>query len=193
MKRANSAWFVAAAWLLSAAAFGQGFDFFGPPNKPGGDLSGDWAPGRFQDADLGTAAGMMVDYGGIPINEGSRLYALAWSASRITLLQHQCPGYAPPYFYTAPGNYRIWEERDPHTQRLTAIMMYGQIAEGLRTGRARAPSGICTTHVVWIFHRQVGRQCPDCLHHAYQARLDSGAWCGSERRSDSDGALHSAR
>jgi glyoxylase-like metal-dependent hydrolase (beta-lactamase superfamily II) len=144
MKGAYGAWFLAAAWLLSAAAFGQGFDFFGPPNRPGVDLSGDWAPGRFQDADLGTAAGMMVDYGGIPINEASRLYALAWSASRITLLQHQCPGYAPPYFYTAPGNYRIWEERDPHTQRLTAIMMYGQIAEGLRTiymdGRSHPPA-----------------------------------------------------
>jgi len=144
MTRAKGAWFFAAAYLLSVPVFGQGFDFFGPSGKLGIDLSGDWVPGRGQDSDLGTAAGMMVDYGGIPINEASRLYALAWNASRITLLQHQCAGYAPPYFYTAPGYYRIWEERDPHTQKLVAIKMYGQIAEGLRTiymdGRPHPPA-----------------------------------------------------
>ena len=144
MKSVKGVQFVIAFLLTASAAFAQlGFDFFGPPAKPGMDLSGDYAPGRAQDADLGTAAGMMVDYGGIPLNEGSRLYALAWNASRITLRQHQCAGYVPPYFFVAPGNYRIWEERDKHTQQLVAIHMYTQIPEGLRTiwmdGRPHPP------------------------------------------------------
>jgi len=144
MKPSKSVQFALTVLLTSTAAYGQlGFDFFGAAKAPGMDLSGDYAPGRGQDSDLGTAAGMMVDYGGIPINQGSRLYALAWNASRITLRQHQCAGYVPPYFFVAPGNYRIWEERDKHTQQLIAIHMYTQIPEGLRTiwmdGRPHPP------------------------------------------------------
>ena len=110
----------------------------------GTDFSGSWQPGRYQDSGLGTAAGSLVDYGGIPLNEASRLYALAWTASRQTVKQQQCMGYVPPYFWYAPGNYRIWEVRDPFTQRLVAMKFYGQIAQGERTvymdGRARPPA-----------------------------------------------------
>src|SRR5215510_7537385 len=115
----------------------------GPPIS-GIDISGSWFPGRHQDATLGTAAGAMVDWGGIPINDAARLYGLSWNASRITVRQHQCAGYVPPYFYYAPGNYRFWEERDPVTQRLIAIKMYAQVSEGLRTiwmdGRPHPPA-----------------------------------------------------
>jgi cyclase len=142
MKRVTGARLLFAAVLTTGAGFAQA-NFFGA--KMGGvDLTGDWFPVRGQDAGLETAAGNMVDYGGLPINEASRLYGLAWNASRITLRQHQCPGYVPPYFYLAPGNYRFWEERDPHTQALIAIKMYGQIAEGTRTiwmdGRPHPPA-----------------------------------------------------
>lgn len=104
-----------------------------PPPQPavGTDLSGMYSPARELDPGLGTAAGMLVDYGGIPINEASRMYALAWDASRITVKQHQCAGYVPPYMFIAPGNYRIFDERDSSTQQQVAINVYGQIAEGL--------------------------------------------------------------
>ena len=49
----------------------------------------------------------------------------------------------PPYFYIAPGNYRIWEEREPHTQQVESIKIYGQISEGTPhhlDGRPAAPS-----------------------------------------------------
>ena len=53
-------------------------------------------------------------------------------------------GYVAPYAFNAPGSYRIWEERDPYTQRLIAIKMYGQISEGTRTiwmdGRPHPPA-----------------------------------------------------
>ena len=126
--------------VMAAPAIGQ---TTGPPIS-GIDVSGSWFPGHHQDSTLGTAAGDMVDWGGIPLNDAGRLYALAWNASRITVRQHQCAGYVPPYFYYAPGNYRFWEERDLITQRLVAIKMYAQISEGLRTiwmdGRPHPPA-----------------------------------------------------
>ena len=119
----------------------------GPPLGPlvnGMDFSGSWQPGRYQDFGLGTAMGSLVDYGGISLNDAARLYALSWPASRQTVKQQQCMGYVPPYFWYAPGNYRIWEDRDPYTQRLVAIKFYGQIAQGERTvymdGRPHPPA-----------------------------------------------------
>ena len=85
-----------------------------------------------------TASGSLVEYGGIPMNEAGRLYALAWSAARIQGRQHQCMGYVVPYTYNAPGNFRFWEERDPYTQRLLAIKSYWQEPAGLRLRTAMA-------------------------------------------------------
>jgi glyoxylase-like metal-dependent hydrolase (beta-lactamase superfamily II) len=129
---------------FAGTVFGQGLDFAGRTGLPAGvDLSGAWYPVPGQDSGLITASGSLVEYGGIPLNEAGRLYALAWSASRIQGRQHQCMGYSVPYAYNAPGNYRFWEERDPETQRLIAIKHYWQISEGTRTiwmdGRPHPP------------------------------------------------------
>lgn len=120
--------------FITALAFAQGLDFSGHTGLPAGvDISGSWYPQPFQDSGLITAAGALAEYGGIPLNEAGRLYALAWNPSRIQGRQHQCMGYVPPYTYNQPGNLRFWEERDPYTQRLTAIKQYWQISEGTRT------------------------------------------------------------
>ncbi len=118
--------FLLATVTLTSTMFGQNF----PPPAPGLDLAGLYTPSRELDPGLGTAAGSLVDYGGIPMNEASRMYALAWDASRITVRQQQCAGYVPPYMFVAPGNYQIFADRDPFTQQLTSINVYGQIAEG---------------------------------------------------------------
>ena len=120
--------------LVAALACGQGLDFSGRTNLPSGiDMSGTWYPQPGQDSGLITASGALVEYGGIPVNEAGRLYALAWSAARIQGRQHQCMGYTVPYTYNQPGNLRFWEERDPFTQRLLSIKHYWQISEGTRT------------------------------------------------------------
>jgi len=103
------------------------------PLPAGIDLAGSYFPPRHQDVGLGTAAGMLVDYGGIPINESARIYALTWPANRMTVREQQCMGYVPPYMYIAPGNYRLWQDRDPFTQRLRAVKSYASVAEGERT------------------------------------------------------------
>jgi glyoxylase-like metal-dependent hydrolase (beta-lactamase superfamily II) len=131
--------------LACGLAFGQGLDFSGHTGLPAGvDISGSWYPLPFQDSGLITASGALAEYGGIPLNEAGRLYALAWNPSRIQGRQHQCMGYIPPYTYNQPGNLRFWEERDPYTQQLVSIKHYWQISEGTRTiwmdGRPHPPA-----------------------------------------------------
>ena len=136
---------VIAVFMLCDVAHGQGFGFGAPlSSNTGVDISGTWSYGGDQDADYGTASGAIGDYGGIPLNEAGRLYALSWDASRVTVRQHQCAGYGIPYAYFSPGNFRFWEERDPHTQQLIAIHMWFQTSEVRRTiwmdGRAHPPA-----------------------------------------------------
>src|SRR5229473_1157914 len=89
MKRSHAAWMLVTVALAGSLAFGQGQAY----HPLGIDFSGYWTQfGRQQDAALGTAAGDLVDYGGVPLSEAGRLTALAWSASRLTLPQHQCVG-----------------------------------------------------------------------------------------------------
>jgi len=133
--------FLVLLMLATGFAFGQGQAY----NPLGLDLSGYWSQfARQQDAGLGTAAGDLGDFGGVPISEAGRLLALAWSASRLTLPQHQCVGYVTPYVFSGPGYFRIWEERDPQTQELIAIKMRPYAAMPDRTiwmdGRPHPPA-----------------------------------------------------
>src|SRR5262245_9746107 len=117
---------------------------FGGAPQAGFDISGYWTAAMHEDA-LERGAGPEIgDYGGFPINEAARLFALSYNASRVTLRHHQCDGYVAPYSVRSIGNARAWEERDPHTQRLIAIHWYNQTFEGHRTiwmdGRAHPPA-----------------------------------------------------
>lgn len=62
----------------------------------------------------------------------------------MTVRQQQCAAYVTPYLMFTGGSQRFWEERDPHTQRLISIKMFGQITEGNRTiwmdGRPHPPA-----------------------------------------------------
>ena len=111
---------------------------------PGFDVSGYWTAAMHEDALERGAGPELADYGGFPINEAGRLFALSYNASRVTLRHHQCDGYVAPYSVRSIGNARAWEERDPHTQRLMAIHWYNQTFEGHRTiwmdGRPHPPA-----------------------------------------------------
>ena len=121
MKRWKVPGILAMAVLSAGMAFGQGQAYY----PLGVDMSGYWAQmGRNQDAGLGTAAGDLGDYTGVPLSEAGRLHALAWSASELTLPQHQCIGYVEPYMFVAPGYFRIGEIRDPYTQQLTGFLLH---------------------------------------------------------------------
>jgi glyoxylase-like metal-dependent hydrolase (beta-lactamase superfamily II) len=131
-------------FLAQGPEAGQGVGNPLGPLVSGTDFSGSWRWLNHQDAPLFTATGDIADWGGIPLNDAARLYALSWPASRLTVKQQQCMGYVPPYTWMSPGNHRIWEERDPFTQRLIAIHYWGQIAQVDRTvymdGRPHPPA-----------------------------------------------------
>ncbi len=138
MKRLRSACVVFLAVLGSCAVFGQASFIQGS----GLDISGEWFSGG-SGTEVSSAQTELVDYAGVPMSEAGRQYALTWDPSRWTLRQQQCIAYEPTRLLHGGGNFRFWEERDPYTQRLIAIKLYGQTTEGMRTvwmdGRAHPP------------------------------------------------------
>jgi cyclase len=111
---------------------------------PAVDLTGYWTPPMHEDAMERGAGSEIADYGGFALNEAGRLWALSYDPSRVTLRHHQCDAYVTAYQMRATGNFRVWEERDPHNQRLIAIHVWGQTTEGHRTiwmdGRPHPPA-----------------------------------------------------
>ena len=119
----------------------------GPADQPSGpavDISGYWTPTMNEDGMERGPGSELHDYGGFPLNEAGRLWALSYDPSRVTLRHHQCDAYVTPYQMRATGNFRAWEERDPHTQRLVAIHWWAQVTEGHRViwmdGRPHPPA-----------------------------------------------------
>ena len=135
------------AMLAGVGASGQ----TAPPQSSGIDITGAWFDVFFQDTSR-TASGMLVEYPGIPISDPGRIFALTWDPSHLTVRQQQCSAYTPEFLLYGGGNFRFWEERDPFTQKLISIKMYGQITEGNRTiwmdGRPHPPS--------WAQHTWMG-------------------------------------
>ena len=137
MKRLPAVVLLLAAAQSSSVTWGQE-----PPQASGLDISGAWF-NTSQNTDS-NATIQLAAYGGYPLNEAGRLYALAWDPNRNASPQQQCAQYSPHFLLHGGGNYRFWEERDPHNQRLIAIKVYGQITEGMRTiwmdGRPHPPA-----------------------------------------------------
>jgi glyoxylase-like metal-dependent hydrolase (beta-lactamase superfamily II) len=131
---------------FSATVIGQAPQAPGAPagQPPVIDLSGYWTPALHEDFMERGPGAEIGDFGGIPLNEAGRLWALSYDPSRVTLRQHQCEAYTAPYQMRALGNFRIWEERDAHTQRLIAIHLWAQTTEGHRViwmdGRPHPPA-----------------------------------------------------
>src|SRR5215467_1189185 len=108
------------------------------------DLTGYWTPAMHEDALERGGGSELGDYAGFSLNEAGRLWALSYDPSRVTLKHHQCDAYVAPYQMRAVGNFRIWEERDPHNQTLVAIHIWAQTTEGHRVvwmdGRPHPPA-----------------------------------------------------
>jgi hypothetical protein len=117
--------------------------------SPGVDLSGNWAPVIHEDFPERIPGPELVNYAGLPITEGARLFAESWDASRLTLPEHQCQAHVAPYIYRGPLNLRVWEEKDPQSQRVIAIHQYISTYEQNRTiwmdGRPHPPEGAVHT------------------------------------------------
>ena len=116
------AWLILVVLATSDTAFGQAI------------LAGNWAPYRYHEDNQDRGPGPdLGDYLGLPINSAARLFADSWDASRLTLQEHQCRVHVAPYIYHGPLQLRIWEDKDPETQRVIAIKNYISTYEQTRT------------------------------------------------------------
>lgn len=75
------------------------------------DLTGNWDP-------------PVGDYVGLPINGAARLRADSWSASLLTLPEHQCKPHPVGYGYRGPSDLRIQQAVDFNTQRVIQLTVY---------------------------------------------------------------------
>ena len=186
--------------LISATLYGQqagpGRQGAPPPPAPVIDLSGYWTPVMHEDAYERGAGNGIADYGGFALNEAGRLWALSYDPSRVTLRHHQCEGYVTPYQMRSTGNFRLWEDRDPRTQRLISINLYSQTTEGLRTiwmdGRPHPPAW--APHTARGFSTGRGRgQRAGGTDHAYQAGVGAAQRPARQRPDDHDRLLPAQR
>jgi len=122
---------VAAALVTASPAFAQV------------SLVGEWSPRYHEDQPDRIPGPELGDYTGLPLNEGARLSADSWDASRLTLREHQCKVHNGPYILHGPIQFRFSEERDLRTQQLIAIHQYLNTYEQERTiwldGRPHPP------------------------------------------------------
>ena len=121
-----------AGLILSIPSLAQGPGGYNPPGQ-GVALSGNWGPVFHEDAHERGPGPELVNYLGLPINDAARNYALAWDPSRFTVPEHQCEVHIVGYIYRGPVNLRIWENRDPVTQKLISIGNYMDNYEQTRT------------------------------------------------------------
>src|ERR1044071_3148332 len=87
-------------------------------------LVGEWMPRYHEDHPDRIPGPEPGDYTGLPITAGARLAADTWNASRLTLPEHQCKVHISPYIYRGPLQFRMWEEKDPRSQRVIAFKNY---------------------------------------------------------------------
>ena len=106
-------------------------------------LVGEWSPRYHEDQPDRIPGPELGDYTGLPLTDGARLAADSWDASRLTLREHQCKVHIGPYILHGPIQFRLWEEKDPHTQQVVAIREYLNTYEQERTiwmdGRPHPP------------------------------------------------------
>jgi len=150
------------------------------------DLAGSWAPRYHEDFAERIPGPEIANFVGLPINEAARQWALSWDASRLTLPEHQCQVHNAAYIYRGPLLLRIWEERDPQSQKLIAIKNYISTYEQTRTiwmdGRPHPPDyaahtwqgfstgkwegdmlTVTTTHIKQGWHRRNGLPSSDLM------------------------------
>src|SRR5262245_63317740 len=87
--------------LTLGSAFAQGPGGYNP-TTPGVSLQGNWGPFFHEDAHERGPGPELVNYLGLPITEGARMYGLAWDASRFTIPEHQCEVHIVSYIYRGP-------------------------------------------------------------------------------------------
>jgi hypothetical protein len=93
------------------------------------DLSGTWAPIFHEDQVERIPGPDVGDFAGLPITDAQRLRGESWSASLLTLPEHQCKPHPSTYGFRGVGNLRIWNIVDDDTQQVKSIRTHIQWQE----------------------------------------------------------------
>ncbi len=88
------------------------------------DLNGNWLSKLHQDYAERGPGPEIVDYMGTPLNAEARAKALDYSASQLSMPEHQCKYYPPTYLSYGPFSFKMWSETDEQG-RLVAWKMSG--------------------------------------------------------------------
>jgi glyoxylase-like metal-dependent hydrolase (beta-lactamase superfamily II) len=107
------------------------------------DLSGEWVPRYHEDLPERIPGPALGEYHGIPLNDAARRRAESWSASILSVLEHQCVPHPADYATRGPSHMRIWKEIDRLTQAVVAVRLHISAWATERTiwldGRAHPP------------------------------------------------------
>jgi hypothetical protein len=114
--RIASKYRIVAALLLSMAAA-----IAARPAHAQGILVGYWNPIFDEDVDERIPGPEQNDYVGLPITAAARMRAESWDPELLTMTEHQCIPHPSTYGFRGVGGLRIWEDRDPETQKVTEI------------------------------------------------------------------------
>ncbi len=122
-------------WIVSA--------LFAIPVFAAQDLTGQWQV-MYHEDQLERGQGPNIgDYLGIPVNDDGRLHADSWAASLLTLPEWQCVPHPAVYAMRGPGNIDIYNDIDPLTHNVRAIIIWGTFGQATRTiwmdGRPHPP------------------------------------------------------
>ena len=88
------------------------------------DLSGEWVPRYHEDLPERIPGPALGEYHGIPLNDAARRRAESWSASMLSVLEHQCVPHPADYATRGPSHMRISKEIDRRTQAVVAIRLH---------------------------------------------------------------------
>ncbi len=124
------------------------------------DLSGIWQPLFHEDQPERVPGPDIGDYLGLPITDATRMRALTWDASLLTLPEHQCKPHPSTYGFRGVGNLRISNDLDPATFQLLKINTHIQWQEQRRE--------------IWMDGRP---HPPDYAAHTWQG-FSTGKWEG---------------
>jgi hypothetical protein len=91
------------------------------PASAQGILVGYWDPLYEEDVDERIPGPEQNDYLGLPITPAARMRAQSWDPELLTVMEHQCVPHPSTYGFRGVGSLRVWEDRDPETQKVTEI------------------------------------------------------------------------
>jgi len=128
------------------------------------DLSGEWSTlyhedGPIRIGGIGPEAG---DWSGLPFNDAGRQRGDTWSASMLSVPEHQCMPHVATYSFRGPTALRISKVTDPVSGTVTALKVDGTYGRADRT--------------IWLD----GRPHPSELARHTWAGFETGTWTGNQ-------------